>query len=168
MYRRRVWSPEKYARSIGVKIGKNCAIHTRNFNSEPYLVEIGNNVQIPDKVCFYTHGGNWVLRNKNPDIDCFGKIKVGNNVYIGNNSIILPGVMIEDNVIIGAGSVVTKSVPAGVIVGGNPAKIIGKVEDYEKKILPYNVHSKGLSSDEKKIFLLSLDDSKFQRKEFLK
>lgn len=168
IYRRRILSPEKYARSIGVKIGKDCAIHTRNFNSEPYLIEIGDNVQIPDKVCFYTHGGNWVLRKKYPKFDCFGKIKVGNNVYIGNNSIILQGCTIADNVMIAAGSVVTKSVPSGVIVGGNPARIIGKVEDYEKKVLPYNIDSKHLSPDEKRKFLLALDDDKFQKKDFLK
>jgi serine acetyltransferase len=89
-------------------------------------------------------------------------------VYIGNSAIILPGVTIEDNVIVGALAVVTKSIPSGVIVGGNPAKIIGKIEDYEKKILPYNVDLKGLSPKEKRCFLLSLSDEKFQPKDYLR
>lgn len=62
-------------------------------------------------------------------------ISIGNNVFIGVNSVIMPGVIIEENVIIAAGSVVTKSVPAGVIIGGNPAKIIGDFSSYKQKIL---------------------------------
>jgi acetyltransferase-like isoleucine patch superfamily enzyme len=168
LYRRYFWSTEKYARFAGVKIGKDCSIGTRNFGTEPYLIEIGDKTQITNGVSFYTHGGAWVFRQTYPNFDFFGKIKIGNNVYIGNHAIILPGVTIEDNVIVGAMAVVTKSVPTGVIVGGNPAKIIGKVEDYEKKILSYNVDSKRLSPDEKRKFLLSLSDEKFQKKEFLK
>jgi acetyltransferase-like isoleucine patch superfamily enzyme len=167
-YQKIFWNCEKYARHLGVKIGNDCSIGTRNFGTEPYLIEIGNNTQITYGVTFYTHGGSWVFRQKYPNFDFFGKIKIGNNVYIGNYALILPGVTIEDNGIIGAGAVVTKSVPAGSIVGGNPAKIIGKVDEYEKKILPYNVNSKKLSYKEKKKFLLSLDDSKFQKKQFLK
>ncbi|GHT14732.1 hypothetical protein FACS189415_4350 [Bacteroidia bacterium] len=153
---------------MGVKIGNNCSIGTLNFGTEPYLIEIGNRTQITYGVTFYTHGGAWAFREKYPDFDFFGKIKIGNNIYIGNHAIILPGITIEDNVIVGAMAVVTKSVPSGVIVGGNPARIIGKVEDYEKKVLPYNVDSKRLSSDEKKKFLLSLDDVHFLKKSYLK
>jgi acetyltransferase-like isoleucine patch superfamily enzyme len=137
-YRRYFYSCENYARNIGVKIGANCSINTRHWGTEPYLIEIGNHTQITSEVWFYTHGGGWVFREKYPDFDFFGKIKIGNNVYIGNHALILPGVTIEDNVIVGAGAVVTKSIPSGVIVGGNPAKIIGRIEDYEKKIIEYN------------------------------
>lgn len=54
-------------------------------------------------------------------------IKIGNNVWIGANSIILPGVVVEDNVVIAAGSVVTKSLDSGYIYGGVPAKLIKKI-----------------------------------------
>lgn len=168
LYQRLFWGCEKYARHIGVKIGDKCDIGTRNFGSEPYLIEIGNRTQITSGVSFYTHGGSWAFRQKYPDFDFFGKIKIGNNVYIGNYALILPGVTIEDNVIVGAGAVVTKSVPSGVIIGGNPAKIIGKTEVYEKKILPYNLNTKKMSYKEKMQFLLLLDDNKFQKKEYLK
>ena len=50
-------SPEKYARHIGVRIGKNCLIATRNWSSEPYLISIGNNVQLTHNVSIHTHGG---------------------------------------------------------------------------------------------------------------
>ncbi len=71
-----------------------------------------------------------VIRHEYPDFDFFGKIKIGNNVYIGNNSLIMPGVTIADDVMIGAGSVVTKSVPKGKIVAGNLAKEICTIEEF--------------------------------------
>ena len=164
-YRKKFWTAEKYARFIGVKIGHSCNIQIKSFGSEPYLIEIGNHVQITSGTKFFTHGGAWVLRSKYPKIDFFGKISVGNNVYIGNNSLILPGVTIKSNVIVAAGSVVTKSVSEGLIVGGNPAKKIGTIENFEKKILNYNINSKGMSYEEKKHLLLTLSDSKTIKKE---
>lgn len=50
-------SPEKEARHLGVKIGANCLISTRYWSSEPYLITIGNHVQVTDCVSFHTHGG---------------------------------------------------------------------------------------------------------------
>lgn len=50
-------SPEKYARHLGVRIGQHCLISTRYWSSEPYLIRIGNNVQVTDNVSFHTHGG---------------------------------------------------------------------------------------------------------------
>lgn len=160
-YRRKFWSAEKYARHIGVRIGKRCSIATKSFGSEPYLIEIGDNVQITRGVSFFNHGGSWVYRKKYPLIDYFGKIKIGNNVYIGNYALILPGVSIGDDVIVGAGAVVTKSIPAGSIVGGNPAKIIGTVKELENRILPFNVNTKAMTYNEKKKLLLSLPEHKF-------
>ncbi len=83
LYRRYFWSCEKYARFLGVKIGKNCDIQTRNFSSEPYLIEIGDNVQITTDVKFFCHGAAWVFRKNYPKIDYFGKIKIGDNVILG-------------------------------------------------------------------------------------
>ena len=53
----RLQSPEKYARHIGVIIGEGCLIATRRWSSEPYLITIGNHVQITENVSFHTHGG---------------------------------------------------------------------------------------------------------------
>ena len=126
----------EYLRYTGVKIGENCRVYTRTFGSEPWLVSIGNNVTITAGVVFITHDGStWLIKDKKGRRYLFRKINVGNNVFIGINSIILPGVNIQDNVIIAAGSVVTKSIPNGKIVGGNPAKIIGDFKDYEDKVL---------------------------------
>lgn len=164
IYQRLFWSSEKYARHLGVKIGKNCKISTIHFGSEPYLIEIGNKVQITQNVRFYNHGAAWVLREKDPSFDFFGKIAVGNNVYIGNSVIILPGVSIGNNVVIAAGSVVTKSFGDNFVIGGNPAKILASVDDFFLKYSPYNVKSKNMNYDEKRQFLESLDDDKFIKK----
>lgn len=115
---------------------------------------------------FYAWGGQ-VLRRIYPNFDCFGKIKIGNYVYIGSNSLIMPGVEIGDNVLIAAGSVVTKSVPSDVVIGGNPAKIISTISEYIDRNNKYNLDSKGLSISEKQRLLLSLDDSSFIKKDSL-
>jgi len=139
-------------------------IATKYFGSEPYLVSIGNHVQITNDVKFFTHGGGWVFREKYPDFDTFGKIVIKNNVYIGNNALIMPGVTIGNNVIIGSGTVVTKSVNDGDIVAGNPGKVIGNINDFETKLLPFNVNTKKHSYKKKKEFLLNLSEDKFIKK----
>ena len=87
---KRIKTPEEYARRIGVTIGEGCEIYKNvHWGSEPYLIDIGNNVRITNGVSFITHdGGVWVIRNlgknKNKkDIDVFGRIVVGDNVHIG-------------------------------------------------------------------------------------
>jgi len=157
-------SHESYARSIGVKIGKNCSIKTRNFGTEPYLIEIGDHVQITDGVTFYTHGGAWVFRHKYPNFDFFGKIKIGSNVYIGNNVLIMPGVSIGDDVLIGAGSIVTKTIPRGAVVVGVPARVVCSLKEFESKVIPFNVNTKSMTDAEKKEYLLTLDEKFFVKK----
>jgi glycosyltransferase involved in cell wall biosynthesis len=154
-------SDEKYARKIGVQIGNRCSIGSRSFGSEPYLIKIGDHVQITDNVHFFTHGGGWILRDEYPNIDIFGKIEIKNNVYIGSGSYILMGVTIGNNVVVGARTVVTKSIPDNVVVAGNPAKIIGSINDFKHKMLKYNLGTKGMNYHEKKEFLLSITDYKF-------
>lgn len=155
-------SPKKRAQLLNrytdVKLGTNCEIYPNvSFGSEPYLIEIGNNVRITKGVQLTTHdGGVWVLRNMNlaENADLFGKIKIGNNVHIGINSIIMPGVSIGDNVIIGAGSVVTKNVESNTIVAGIPAKKLKSVMEYYEKNKKEFHYTKSLNSNEKKEYLL--------------
>lgn len=116
----------------------------------------------------FTHGGGGAVRQIYPKFDTFGRIRIGNFVYIGNNSLIMPGVTIGNNVLIGAGSVVTKSIPDNVVVGGNPAHFICTIEDYLKKNLKYNTNTKGLSYSDKKIFLSKLDEHVFKTAPSLK
>ena len=163
-YRKNFWRPEKYARYIGVRIGKDCLISTKNFSTEPYLVEIGDYCRIASGVTFFTHGGLWSQRKKHKNLDYFGKIRIGNYTYIGEGAKIMPGVVLGNDVIVGAGSIVTKSVPDGMIVAGNPARIVGETENFVNKIKQYNVESKGMNYQEKKRYLLSLSQDKFIKK----
>jgi acetyltransferase-like isoleucine patch superfamily enzyme len=126
-----------FRKYYNIKIGKNVRFTSKkiSWGSESYLIEIGNNVTITGGVIFETHdGGVSVFREKYPGINVYGKIKIGNNVFLGNNCIILPNVSIGDNVVVGAGSIVTKNTPSNVVVAGVPAKIIKSINDYEEKI----------------------------------
>lgn len=133
---------EVYSKYLGIKAGRNCVITGKiNFGSEPYLIEIGNRVRITNNVTFHTHdGGTGVLRDKYPGINVFGKIIVKDNVFLGSNSTILPGVTINENVIVAAGSVVTKDLESDSVYGGVPAKKIKSLKDYELKVLKNAVY----------------------------
>lgn len=144
-----------YAESLGVEIGKGCAIATEYWGSEPFLISIGDNVQITSGVRFYTHGGAWVFRRLDSSFDYFGKIHVGSGSYLGNNTMIMPGVTLGENCLVGAGSVITKSFPANSVIAGNPARLISTVEDSYAKNKKYNIASYGMGSNEKKAHILS-------------
>lgn len=145
----------------GVNIGENCIIDkTAEFGTEPYLVSLGDNVRITKGVSFITHdGGLWVARNLRlveANADKFGRIRVGDNVNIGWNAIIMPGVTIGNNVIVGCGAIVTKDVPDNSIVAGIPAKVIESIEEYADKNRKRCVATKGMSSTDKKEYLLKI------------
>ena len=134
--RRKDPSLSSYYRRTGATIGRDCSFVGRNisFSTEPYLITIGDHVRVSFDVAFVTHdGGTHILRKKYPNASIYGKIRVGNNVFIGARSIIMPGVTIGNNCIIAAGSIVTKSVNDGEIVAGVPAKKISTVAEYEDK-----------------------------------
>lgn len=158
---------EKQARYSGVKLGANNFISSRFWSTEPYLITIGSNCQITDGVHIYTHGGANVMRRFDPKFDCFGKVVIGDYVYLGSRAMIMPGVTIGDNVLVAAGSVITKSVPSNVVVAGNPARIICDIDTYYNKNRMYNTNTKGLSQKDKKKILLELPDCKFVTKRIM-
>jgi len=125
-----------------VKIGNNVRFTgIPNWGSEPYLVEIGDNVTLTQNVTFHTHdGGVGLFRKEYPGINIYGRIKIGNNVFIGSNTIFLPGVTVGNNVVIAAGSVISKDIPDNVVVGGVPAKIIKSIDEYKVKALKNAVY----------------------------
>ena len=129
------------ARLAGVRVGRNCRIYDCSFGSEPFLVTLGDHVTVTAGVQFVTHdGGVWVFREEFPDVDVFAPIHVGNNVFIGLNSILLPGARIGDNCVIGAGSVVRGEIPPNSVAAGVPAKVIKSLETYRAKVLEGAVH----------------------------
>jgi len=130
-----------YSKFIGIKFGNNVRIlNFPRFGSEPYLIEIGDDVTITRGVCFVNHdGGVAVFRKDLPGLNVYGRIIIGNNVFIGINSIIMPGVKIGNNVVIGAGSIVNKDIPDNVVVAGIPAKVIKSLLEYKSTILPKSI-----------------------------
>ena len=158
------YSLVKQARLAGVVIGHDSFVNSKFWSNEPYLIKIGNNCAITNGVKIFTHGGARVARLKHPKFDCFGRVEIGDNVYLGTNSLIMPGVTIGSNVLVAAGSVVTNSIPANVVIGGNPARIICTLDQYVNKNIPFNLDTKGMSTNEKKSIILSVDNSKLIRK----
>lgn len=130
-----------YLRSLGISIGKGTHAFTTNIiidTQRPWMLSIGEYCKITHGVIILQHDySRSVLRRVYGDV--VGESKktiIGNNVFIGMNSIILMGANIGDNVIIGAGSVVSGYVPSNVVVAGNPAKVIRTLEDH------YNIRKK--------------------------
>jgi acetyltransferase-like isoleucine patch superfamily enzyme len=112
-----------YLRMTGITIGRNCMV---SWGAK--LDVRGGQIIIGDR-CIITHGCIILSHDRarkriNPDDKGSGIVRLGNDVFIGVNSVILRDVTIGDYSIVGAGSVVTKDVPPFVVVAGNPAKII--------------------------------------------
>ena len=158
-------NPVGYWRSMGVQIGDKAEIYRSvSFGSEPYLITLGNHVRVNEHVTFVTHdGGVWVLRGLpsafylNPqirEIDLFGRITVGDNVHIGNNAIIMPGVTIGSNCVIGCGAIVTRDIPDNSIAVGIPARVIENIDVYFKKHEKEFDYTKGMNQKKKQEYLL--------------
>lgn len=115
-------NPIKAARNMGVDIGEGCRLVTfPDFGSEPYLVSIGNHVTISNQVAFITHDGStWCFRDQDKyrRVLRFGSIRIEDNCFIGYRAVLLPGVTIGPNSIVGACSLVTKNVPPNTVWGG--------------------------------------------------
>ena len=152
--------PVGYARSIGVTVGEDCRlieITRGTFGTEPYLVRLGDHVTVTAEVAFITHdGGVWVFRGRDPDVDVFGPIIIGNNVFLGFRTTILPGVTIGDNCVIGAGSIVTRSIPANSVAVGAPARVIRTTDEYWDRIKDRATRIRSLPAGEKRKRLESL------------
>lgn len=120
------------------KLVKDGLIIGENFNVQEgaiidpghcWLIEIGDNVTLAPRVHILAHDASM---KKSLGYTKIAKVSIGNNVFLGASVIILPGVRIDDNTIVGAGSVVTHSLLGGGVFVGNPAK---KLYSYEEWIL---------------------------------
>lgn len=127
---------DEAARRIGVRVGRGCRVLSGTFGSEPWLISIGDRVTISHGVEFVTHDGTgWLFRDDRGRRYYYAPISIGSDVFVGARALLLPGVKIGDRCVIGAGSVVARSVPSGTVVGGVPARIIGSYDDLETRAL---------------------------------
>lgn len=153
-------NPIKCSRLMGVEIGRDCRIYGGSPNmwgTEPFLIKIGNNVHITDGCRFLTHdGGTLILRKYTPDLEVSAPINMGNDIYLGVETIIMPGVSLGDNVIVGAKSIVTKDVAPNSVVVGIPAKKIKTVDEYHEKQKKVSLKLGHLNRDEKEKALKKL------------
>lgn len=127
-----------YLRSKGVRIGDNTYIYSRNAlidHSRPSLVEIGSNCFMNQRFTLLTHDyvAKVFLGRGMDFMNSSGKVVIGDNVSFGQNVMVLKGVTIGDDSFIGAGSIVTKDIPAGSVAVGTPCKVIMTIDEYFKK-----------------------------------
>lgn len=123
-------------------------INSNIAKNEPHLIYIGHSTTIGGGVEFVTHD-NCISKVIEGKSDLFGKIVIGRNCFIGARSVILYGVTLADNVIVAAGSVVTKSFhESNIIIGGNPARIITDWNNFKEKTQDYAWNCNEYSSEE--------------------
>lgn len=118
-------------RKMGMIIGKGTFIGDSVYLDLSNTIEIGDKVVVTMQTVILTHDASPQRVGEGTKR---GKVKIGNNVFIGVRSIILPGITIGDNVVIGAGSVVTKDIPSNEVWAGNPVKFIRTMEEHKEKI----------------------------------
>ena len=118
--------------SMGMTVGKNFG-RLNGVILDPshcWLITIGDNVTMAPRVHILCHDASTKTFLNYTKI---GRVTIGDNVFIGAESVVLPGVTIGSNVIIGANSTVTHDIPDGVVVAGSPARVICTLEEYLDK-----------------------------------
>lgn len=114
-------------------VGKNFFANYHCTILDVARVEIGDNVFLGPNVSIYTAGHPIHPDSRNSAYEYGLPVRVGNNVWIGGNTAVLPGVTIGDGAVIGAGSVVTRDVPAGVIAAGNPCRVLRQITEEDRR-----------------------------------
>jgi len=115
-----------------IEIGENFYSNYNLIILDCAKVLIGDNVMIGPNVSIYTAGHPVHYEIRNQGYEYTVPVSIGNNVWIGGNAVINPGVSIGDNSVIGSGSVVTKDIPGNVIAAGNPCKVLRGINEEDK------------------------------------
>ncbi len=116
-----------------IKVGKNFYANHNCTMLDGASITFGDNVFIGPNCGFYTAGHPINKDKRNEGIEYAYPINIGNDVWFGGNVQVMPGVTIGNNVVVGAGSIVTKDIPNNVIVAGNPAKILREITEEDLK-----------------------------------
>lgn len=126
----KIWIEPNFFCDYGynIEVGENFYSNHNLVILDCAKVTFGDNVLIGPNCAFYTPIHPMDAKTRNTFIEKAKPIKVGNNVWFGGNVVVLPGVTIGDNAVIGAGSVVVKDIPANHLAVGNPCKPIREIE----------------------------------------
>lgn len=128
---RREKKNKEYLLNHGLVIGENVNLDFNGIDSlYPWLIEIGSDIQFATGVTILAHDASTQIPLGKAKI---GRVKIGNCVFIGLNSTVLCNTTIGNNVIIGAGSIVTSDIPSNSVYAGNPAKFICTFDEYIEK-----------------------------------
>lgn len=143
---------------FNIEVGKNFFANYNCTILDVGKVVIGDNCQLAPNVAIYTAGHPIHPDSRNSGYEYGIGITIGDNCWIGGNTVICPGVHIGNNVVIGAGSVVTKDIPDWSIAAGSPCKVIRKITEEDRKIYYkdqlfdeeawHNIVAKGLGGNE--------------------
>ena len=115
-----------------IEVGENFFANYNLTILDVAKVRIGDNAQIAPNVSIYTAGHPIHPDSRNSGYEYGIEVSIGDNVWIGGNAVIMPGVTIGNNAVIGAGSVVTRDIPDNVIAAGNPCRIIREITDSDR------------------------------------
>ncbi len=120
----------EFLRARGVQIGENVHLFNTSVDwSHGFLISIGNRVTLTG-VKILAHDGSTQIPF---GVSRVGKVTIGDEIFVGHGTIILPNVRIGSRVVVGAGSVVTRDIPDNSVAAGNPARVIGTYDDFLKK-----------------------------------
>lgn len=116
-----------------IEVGENFYANYNLIILDVGRVRIGKNAQFAPNVAIYTAGHPVHPDSRNSGYEYGIDITIGDNVWLGGNTVVMPGVHIGNNVVIGAGSVVTKDIPDDVIAVGNPCRVLRKITEEDRK-----------------------------------
>ena len=116
-----------------IEVGKNFFANYNCTIIDVAKVKIGDNCQMAPNVAIYTAGHPLHPVARNSMYEYGISVTIGDNVWIGGNTVIMPGVHIGSNTVIGAGSVVTRDIPDWSVAVGNPCRVIKKITEEDKK-----------------------------------
>ena len=117
---------------FNVEVGDNFFANVNLVILDGAKVRIGNKAFIAPNVGIYTAGHPFDVKQRNEGLEYAFPVTIGDNVWIGAQACILPGVTIGDNTVIAGGSVVTKDIPANVIAAGNPCRVIREITEADR------------------------------------
>lgn len=120
---------------IHIEVGKNFYANYNCTILDVAKVRIGDNCQMAPNVAVYTAGHPIHPVSRNSMYEYGKEVTIGDNVWIGGNTVICPGVHIGSHVVIGAGSVVTRDIPDWSVAAGNPCRVLRKITDDDKRKL---------------------------------